>query len=857
MACFNYVLFLYCCSFVGGLSLRDEHGHDYEVVTPQRIPKRSSDKDVQYQIATQDNLFHISLKENKDISSPYLHFVTEDVNIKHNYQQCHYHGLLVNHNGDVIMNDCDGGLSGTIFVNNEDDVQTYHIKYEPEAKRHIFYKVQIDPDQPVACQENKRAASEQKDQQKRRMRRSNVNLEGVTKYVSLAIVVDNTFFKKQMKGSLMSTMNYVYSVVNHVDYIYRAVDIRVALTNLELWTDKDKFNVTTETPYNLRSFEEYNRNVLKNKYKWEHDNAQMLIGIKQSQGYTGLGAVGSLCYGDSAAVSYTWSTNPAITAGTLAHELGHNMGAHHFKGSCNCTRKPCMMTPTASWSPVNGLTDCTVKTINQRCNKGWCLCLLDKPTKIEGGPVCGNGFVEKGEECDCGQPRYCKNPCCDPYTCKMHSGAVCASGECCENCLPKLRGSICREKAGECDISERCDGNNGECPANSYLQDFKSCDSNKGFCHNGLCSESLTKQCQDLWGQNSYHGGVGSCKINSIYMNMRGSSWGNCGKVKTGYKQCRERDVNCGKLQCYGENLPKFIIFGSLRQTMYYHVNDGKRCVTGTTFLGKDSGDMTLVKTGTKCADNKVCYEQQCVPVTALKTSFQSDSCNGQCTDNGECTNTGRCYCQPGYQCPDCRKTNPLNMVGELCSKAPPNSGANAFSNTTRKKCNPECSMSGTCDGKTGTCFCLPGWKCPDCNGVDYSNSYGVLCPKENVVTTKPPNKKLQCSNPNFTLQTGSCFSKLEKPFEMIANYRHLVVWTNFEKSLKWIVCQCAALAKEKNYKVSAIQFWGECWASNEVPPYATIGVSERCKNTKYKTCAQGQEICTGDDYSSYIYEFV
>jgi len=67
MACFNYVLFLYCCSFVGGLSLRDEHGHDYEVVTPQRIPKRSSDKDVQYQIATQDNLFHISLKENNNV----------------------------------------------------------------------------------------------------------------------------------------------------------------------------------------------------------------------------------------------------------------------------------------------------------------------------------------------------------------------------------------------------------------------------------------------------------------------------------------------------------------------------------------------------------------------------------------------------------------------------------------------------------------------------------------------------------------------------------------------------------------------------------------------------------------------
>lgn len=31
-------------------------------------------------------------------------------------------------------------------------------------------------------------------------------------------------------------------------------------------------------------------------------------------------------------------------------------------------------------------------------------CLLDKPSteRIYGGPVCGNAFLEAGEECDCG-----------------------------------------------------------------------------------------------------------------------------------------------------------------------------------------------------------------------------------------------------------------------------------------------------------------------------------------------------------------------------------------------------------------------------------------------------------------------
>ena len=29
-------------------------------------------------------------------------------------------------------------------------------------------------------------------------------------------------------------------------------------------------------------------------------------------------------------------------------------------------------------------------------------CLRDKPKTLEGNPVCGNGFVEDGEQCDCG-----------------------------------------------------------------------------------------------------------------------------------------------------------------------------------------------------------------------------------------------------------------------------------------------------------------------------------------------------------------------------------------------------------------------------------------------------------------------
>ncbi|MCP3666613.1 MAG: hypothetical protein GY696_29625, partial [Gammaproteobacteria bacterium] len=42
--------------------------------------------------------------------------------------------------------------------------------------------------------------------------------------------------------------------------------------------------------------------------------------------------------------------------------------------------------------------------------------------------MCGNGFVEPGEECDCGLREHCDNPCCNPETCRMYANATCATG---------------------------------------------------------------------------------------------------------------------------------------------------------------------------------------------------------------------------------------------------------------------------------------------------------------------------------------------------------------------------------------------------------------------------------------------
>lgn len=82
------------------------------------------------------------------------------------------------------------------------------------------------------------------------------------------------------------------------------------------------------------------------------------------------------------------------------------------------------MTPT-DWS------SCSKDYLAVAFGHGMDYCLRNKPEKLFDGAVCGNGFVEPGEECDCGLKERCDNPCCDYATCKLHSNATCATGLCC------------------------------------------------------------------------------------------------------------------------------------------------------------------------------------------------------------------------------------------------------------------------------------------------------------------------------------------------------------------------------------------------------------------------------------------
>lgn len=80
--------------------------------------------------------------------------------------------------------------------------------------------------------------------------------------------------------------------------------------------------------------------------------------------------------------------------------------------------------------------------------------------------MCGNGIVEKGEDCDPGSG--VESDCCDSKTCKFKGNAVCdpLSSACCtETCNFAPSTKVCRpSRDAKCDTAETCTGTSASCP---------------------------------------------------------------------------------------------------------------------------------------------------------------------------------------------------------------------------------------------------------------------------------------------------------------------------------------------------------------------------------------------------------
>ncbi|XP_051502053.1 disintegrin and metalloproteinase domain-containing protein 12 [Myxocyprinus asiaticus] len=568
---------------------------------------------------------------------------------------CYYHGEVQGQaHSDVSLSTC-SGIRG--FISLENKRLMVEPAFEPANDTHVIYDGHLHfPSGTCGHGHNISTVSHANAGELLQLfsTRHKRDVQKTTKYVELIIIADNREFQKQGKD-VEKVKQRLAEIANYVDKFYRVLNIRVALVGLEVWSDADKCAITQDPFTTLHEFLDWRK--LRLLPQRPHDNAQLISGVYFQGTTIGMAPIMSMCTAEqSGGIVMDHSDNPLGAAVTLAHEMGHNFGMNHDtpERGCGCgmtvDRGGCIMSPSTGYPFPTVFSTCSKKDLVMSLEKGVGMCLYNMPEvkMLYGGQKCGNGYIEEGEECDCGEPEECMNPCCNATTCTLKGDAVCAHGQCCEDCQLKPAGTPCREASNSCDLPEFCTGTNPHCPANVYLHDGHACHNMDGYCYNGIC-QTHEQQCITLWGPGAKPApGICFERVNSA-----GDPYGNCGKdVKGSFAKCEARDAKCGKIQCQGGANRPVIGTNAVSIETNIPLQEGGRILCRGThvYLGDDMPDPGLVLAGTKCAEGMICLNRQCQNVSV----FGVHECSVKCNGRGECNNKKNCHCEAHWAPPFC-----------------------------------------------------------------------------------------------------------------------------------------------------------------------------------------------------------
>ncbi|XP_022056523.1 disintegrin and metalloproteinase domain-containing protein 10 [Acanthochromis polyacanthus] len=351
----------------------------------------------------------------------------------------------------------------------------------------------------------------------------------------LFIQTDHLFFKHY--GTREAVIAQISSHVKAIDSIYQATDF-MGIRNISFMVKRIRINTTEDEQDKTNPFRFGNIGVekfLELNSEQNHDDyclAYVFTDRDFDDGVLGLawvgapsGSSGGICeksklYSDGKRKSlntgiitvqnYASHVPPKVSHITFAHEVGHNFGSPHDSGF-ECTPGESKLqdkkeqgnyimyarATSGDKQNNNKFSICSIRNISAVLTKKRDDCFVES-----GQPICGNGLVEAGEECDCGYSDQCTDPCCysaneaEGKKCKLQPGKICSpsQGPCCtKECTFKGPDDKCRLES-ECAQEGRCNGATALCPTSMPKANFTSCHAETQVCLNGVCSGSICEK---------------------------------------------------------------------------------------------------------------------------------------------------------------------------------------------------------------------------------------------------------------------------------------------------------------------------------------------------------------------------
>jgi len=184
------------------------------------------------------------------------------------------------------------------------------------------------------------------------------------------------------------------------------------------------------------------------------------LNIGQSGGIVGVASLGAVCtsLGADGKPGVGWTTWVAgRTYQTVAHEVGHNFNMRHtwdVMGVGDNSQDGTIM----SYAPDKVYKFSSAYSLPDACDHLYGAfdgrCTNTQAVMYE--PICGNGIVEAGEECE-GESDCCKG-------CRFPAGKFCCGGECCVNGKYALPGTLCESnRCGDLKFGIKGQCKNGAC----------------------------------------------------------------------------------------------------------------------------------------------------------------------------------------------------------------------------------------------------------------------------------------------------------------------------------------------------------------------------------------------------------
>ncbi|XP_067828686.1 disintegrin and metalloproteinase domain-containing protein 8a isoform X2 [Heptranchias perlo] len=622
---------------------------------------------VTYSVNLEGNEVFVHLEKNGGLlvkhysETHYLENGTEVVETPQFEDHCYYHGVIEGINDSSVSISTCAGLRGILMAGSK--VYLIEPLEGAQTGEHALYRQEHLRVKRGACRTHnftlydngpKMAALYQPPG-----RRSAQVSQG-TRYVELFLVVDNAEYQK-FNRDFLTIRQRMMEIANHVDKLYRSLNIRVALVGLEVWTRSNKIAVSSNPDTTLDNFLKWRGKDLLLKKK--HDNAQFVTGISFEGTTVGLATKSAMCSYQSGGVNEDHNRNPIGLASTIAHEMGHNLGMSHDEDHnthCSCDSSKdnggCVMAAKTGIVFPKSFSSCSHQELQKFLTSEMTNCLLNSPRADElyGSPACGNQFLERGEECDCGTVKECTNPCCNATTCKFKEGVECSDGECCQNCKIKPAGQLCRATQHDCDLPDYCNGVSAQCPEDDFKMNGSPCSNREGYCYNGQCP-THKQHCVTLWGT-----GAMVAHDDCFQQNMKGDKYVHCRTSKNVYEACRRKDMKCGKMHCVRGN--KFPVTHATYEIKLF---GNKLCKIALNERSEVTTDLGLVPSGTKCGDEMVCYNGQCQNLLL----YGSRNCSGKCNNHGVCNHKRECHCDPGWAPPYCvTRKDGLSPVGNAAT---------------------------------------------------------------------------------------------------------------------------------------------------------------------------------------------